>query len=369
MSRRRRDKNAASIFGDSDNQVSDKLPDVVNRAYGAPELLDADRKHIRVKNIPIDETYPDPQQPRYAVPSHLRSMWSPETTPPAKLFSIWIEDADLSDDDIVDFLSLEKEDDDYRPHADNQANRSLFTLLDVALSIKRDGLINPITVIEQQRRYFIETGERRWLAYHLLNAYDRDGDDWSKIPARIMPEFDVWRQAVENNARQDLNAIAKARQLALLIMDLHREHYGTEFEQFDSFEHEQGFYAQVADGNDYRIPRGKSDDLTNALGLSDKNQIRQYRSILRVPEDFWTYADDNDLTEYEIREAAKNDYTVTDVTLTDKDKSDTNTLRPIEHFAEKELPLLEKRLRKLNTDDRQQAIRYLEELLNKLRSD
>ena len=181
---------------------------------------------------------------------------------------------------------------------------SFLHLVELAASIRRDGLTNPITVVRKGPKYTIETGERRWLAYHLLNAYfesfgDSSEEDWSKIPARIMDEANVWRQASENNARDNLNAVSKTRQLALLLMDLlGREH----FQPFEAFEVEQDFYAQVADGNEWRIPRGSGEMLLNAIGLKNPRQLRYYRALLRMPNELWIQADDLDLTEGAIRD-------------------------------------------------------------------
>ena len=151
-----------------------------------------------------------------------------------------------------------------------------------------------------------ETGERRWLAYHILYWKFGDGDkrpdgsivNWSRIPSRIVKEVDVWRQASENNARDNLNAISRARQLSLLLMDLHGWH---NFARLDDSESEQTFYAQVADGAAWRIPRGQGERLLNAMGLSDAGQLRQYRALLRLPGDLWRRGDDEDLTEGELR--------------------------------------------------------------------
>ena len=113
-----------------------------------------------------------------------------------------------------------------------------------------------------------------------------------------MTRVDVWRQASENNARDNLNAISRARQLSLLLMDLHGWH---NFSQFDACDSEQAFYAQVADGAAWRIPRGQGERLLNAMGLSDASQLRQYRALLRLPGELWRKGDDEDLSEGELR--------------------------------------------------------------------
>jgi ParB-like chromosome segregation protein Spo0J len=179
----------------------------------------------------------------------------------------------------------------------------LIDLADLAISIRKTGLTNPITVVRMDRIYRLETGERRWLAYHLLNIYFPD-EDWNRIPAHLVDEISVWRQASENNARADLNAISRARQLAILLMDLLAER-GYEFYTFDELIEtggtEREYYAQVADGNEFRVPRGEGERLLNAMGLKNPTQIRQYRQLLRLPDEVWQEADDKNLTEGEIR--------------------------------------------------------------------
>ena len=63
------------------------------------------------------------------------------------------------------------------------------------------------------------------------------------------------------------------------------------------------FYAQVEDGNEWRIPRGQGDRLMNALGFKNKRQLRDYRALLRLDDEGWNYADDNNISEGELRHA------------------------------------------------------------------
>src|SRR5262249_5194080 len=158
-----------------------------------------------------------------------------------------------------------------------------------AASIKRDGLTNPITVVTHGATYQIETGERRWLAYQLLRWRFDTEKDWLKIPAREVDSFNIWRQASENNARADLSGIARARQLALLLMDIYSS--DVTFLPFQEFDDEQAFYAQVSDGNMYKVPPEKREIVLNAMGFRHPVQIRQYRTLLRLPAEIWSLAD------------------------------------------------------------------------------
>lgn len=361
MSNRRRDKPSANVFNESNPAPStppenNSLQAVTNRGYGGPDLVFSADKRIKINNLPIDSIYPDPQQARRAIPSQLREVWSGNPHELADFLNVWITQTRI---DIEAFFN---ESEDYeRPTKPDAVEAALLALLETALSIKRDGLINPITVVRHQEGYVIETGERRWLSYHLLRLIDAKAEKWETIPARIENQMDVWRQASENNARENLNAIARARQLALLIMDV----YGREnFQPLTSFEHEQDFYAQVEDGRTYQIPAGRSDDLVNALGLSDVGQLRQYRMLLRMPKEHWTYADDNNMTEGELREILKQGWSVTEVTV---EKEKRQKLKTWERRVKSFYDILEPRhWRKLSAKDKKEVYRETQVLLRKM---
>lgn len=291
---------------------------------------------IRVKLVDIQSIYPDPAQPRRAIPSELREKWNPNEDPFDDLIAYWFSymepDFDLEAyllDGETKRAQFSGDNEPLAPDFEptNALQASFLHLLELAASILRDGLTNPITVSRIGRDYMIETGERRWLAYQLLNLYFEDnGDvDWSKIPARILTERSVWRQATENNARQNLNAVSRARQLSILLMDIHG---WDNFEPIDDFGTEQNFYAQVGDGREWRIPRERTEQLLKAMGLTNQTQLRQYRAILRIDPLLWKFADDNDLTEYEIRQLSKKGSakSVTPVTESDQPTSLDDTL-------------------------------------------
>jgi len=316
--RKQRRESGASWAGDDGNQ-STSLQDFTAQGYG----LDL-KPSVRIVARPFDifTIRPNTTQPRRAVPSSVRLAVGDEN--PVELLEHWINQTDGVDIEGI----LDGDEDAQRPAQPDAQSANLLRVVDLAATIKRDGLTNPITVTKTtDHEHIIETGERRWLAYHLLNIH-YPGENWSEIPARTMDNLSVWRQASENNARDDLNAIGKARQLALLLMDL----YGWEqFQPIEAFDHEQDFYAQVADGEQWRVPRGAGTKILQVMGLSNTSQLRQYRAILRVPSDFWTHADDHDLTEFEIREAAKRDYTVTRVTVKKNPSRKKRFIDKIEH--------------------------------------
>lgn len=77
---------------------------------------------------------------------------------------------------------------------------------DLAESIKKEGLLQPILVRPDSKGYQIIAGERRWHACRQAGL--------KKVPVRIMPMDDVQTLRValiENLQRTDLNAIEEAR--------------------------------------------------------------------------------------------------------------------------------------------------------------
>jgi hypothetical protein len=276
------------LFGG--NPTGETQPDSASDEFrvGRPE---------KIQQIGIFEIVPDASQPRRALPSAIRAEWNGDPVNLPGLFGDWLAWVGEAFRNLImailDGQEIERPEEIEEPEI-----AALVEIATLAGSIKRDGLMNAITVAKiPGGGYQIESGERRWLAYHLL--HHTQGKPFATIPARTVERVDRWRQAAENNTRSDLNAIGKARQFAVLLMDL----IGWEqFRPFDEFEHEQGFYSQVADGEAYRIPRGAGERLVAALGLKNGQQLRAYRGLLRLPNDLWKLADDQNWPESVIRQ-------------------------------------------------------------------
>ncbi len=321
--RRRKIQDEENLLFANPNTLDAKTADAIGFGLGdlALEIAAADSEFQPIEAVSIHEIHPNSIQPRYSVPHDLTDIFALHPSNVVDIFERWIIEVQLergqNDFDIINFLLGTATDRGARAESDNGEGSAagqpasvkevaLMKLIDLAASIRRDGLTNPISLVRHDGHYEIETGERRWLAYHVLYWKFGDGDkrpngsvvNWSRIPARIVTRVDVWRQASENNARDNLNAISRARQLSLLLMDLHGWH---NFSKFDACDNEQAFYAQVADGAAWRIPRGQGERLLNAMGLSDASQLRQYRALLRLPGELWRKGDDEDLSEGELR--------------------------------------------------------------------
>jgi hypothetical protein len=327
VSKRRRERGESDddLLGSlSQNELTSpdepSLTSFANSAYGSrvgnelfPEM---NKGRVKVQSLPIDQIFPDFAQPRRALPSTVRKYWNGNVDfeSMSYLFEMWLKEVQIERKgkplDVFSYLLGDVTERAPAQLEENigQVSSSLGTLegalLRVAIlaaSIRRDGLTNPITVVQRGNVFVIETGERRWLAYHLLHLYFGDEADWLKIPARVMDALSIWRQASENNVRSDLNAIAKARQLALVIMAVYQEQ-GAKFRPFEIFKNEQAFYAQVADPIQYKIPYGKGELVLNAMGFENKSTVKRYRDLLALPPEVWTRADDYNVPESVLRQ-------------------------------------------------------------------
>lgn len=335
-SRRRRSKGTQ---GDAFNQEAGNLSDFADMLYSGgtvdEELRRLDTRQSRIKALALERIRPDPAQARRVMPTDLRARWLQAPDEIAVILNQWLDRANEEAQSrgretihVEEALKRDEDDmgtlpDDEDAPAGGPIESSFRAMLQLAASIHLHGLANPVTVVAQDEgTYQLETGERRLLAYSLLDSSPPGfvEGEWGAIPARIVEERDIWRQAAENCARQDLNAISMARQLALLLMDIYADQYT--FARYDDMPGVE-WYAQVFDSKRFPVPYGRGAELAAAMGLKSASQVRQYRQLLGLPSPVWDLADELDWTEYKLREMMKRARSVT--TVTDSVDSDSNT--------------------------------------------
>ncbi|GAB4332159.1 MAG: hypothetical protein Kow00117_16810 [Phototrophicales bacterium] len=302
------------------------MADADQALFGALAKREGMRQTIRP--ISIFNIQPDVKQPRRAVPYQVREHWSGRPKDIADLFNAWVMliDQERQEDghppfnldevlwsEAVERQGRSEDDIENAPYQAGPIENSFLKVIHLAISIRRDGLANPITVQRTPKgAYRIETGERRWLAYHVLFGYfngdagkPNERDKWENIPCIVVEDFNVWRQASENAARADLNAIGRARQFALLLMDLLAER-GVTFQDYETLVHgansDRAYYAQVVP---YRVPSGKSEMLLNGLGVAHRAAFTRCRALLELPDEVWMIGDVLDLSEDELLRLAK----------------------------------------------------------------
>jgi len=300
-------KQTPNIFGES-SSLSDEM-DIIT-GVSDPEARAKAAARVSVTGINIYSISPDKSQPRRALPIGLRYASIRTQEEATALFSEWSSSANIYGqyDAVADFYNQRDTQgndsaswDEKMPEEENAPElSSLRAIVALAASIYRSGLINPIAVVRSTNGYVIESGERRWLAHCFVHAVTGESK-FTTIPSRVFSALDRFRQASENGARENLSAISKARQLALLIM----ESTGKTYSPIEHFPHERQFYAQVADGKTHRIPNGASAEFAKIMGLKNEQSLRLIRALLTMPNECWDIADSLDMTENRIRTIAK----------------------------------------------------------------
>lgn len=151
--------------------------------------------------IPIDRIRPDPDQPRRLLPVDLAQSLATGNSP----------------FDILGQLRV-------RGERDKWIRERLEELDALARSIADDGLMQPIRVIrDDDERYRIEEGERRWWAHHILVQQGKE--QFQNIAAFVVePESTskglLRRRVAENVLRSGFTAIELARAMSKRIQEI-----------------------------------------------------------------------------------------------------------------------------------------------------
>ncbi len=306
MSKRKMlDEGRGNVFGGGKGSSLERATRELWSGSEGENALDriARTRRERLENVDIFEIQPDRTQPRRAIPAVVRGTGELNADGVGALLVRWAADTGF---DLHTWL-----DSDTEIEVSEDASAvlaSLMRLVELARSIRSQGLVNPISVVMlDDNHYRIETGERRWLAYHLLHELlpkTEEGEEdtlWRNIPARIRESFNPFRQAAENNQRSDLNAIGRARQYALLMMALYPD---TDWSPYAAFDSDRAYYAQALRYD--RAPQGKGPLLVNALGVKDRSIVTYCRRMLDMPDDLWQIADDENWTQDRILQVVGN---------------------------------------------------------------
>ena len=262
-------------------------------------------KGIRVERILLEMVRPDPVQPRRVLPERIHFKFHEDRMTPTQALRELVQIAQVSARqqgrpfaNILELLS-NPEDETEESAKLSPAEETLRDLVNLAVTIRDDGQVNPLTVIDVSqgvtRMYRIETGERRywaaWLLRDFFAGYESDGMiDCIVVPAE---NSSVFRQAKENTARKGLTAIAMARQAALLILTVHDYELPAHAVNND-------FYRQALE-LDLRGKREHTDVILSAMGGISRVHFSRYKSLLRLSDEAWELADKHNLEEWKLR--------------------------------------------------------------------
>lgn len=223
---RKRQTNAASAL------ISSVTADMLG-GYDNPESLGQDNS-LRVERILLDLVRPNPLQARRVLPDRVYQDFHAERVTPTqalrevvKLAKIAAKQNGRPFDNVLDLLGNPEDENAPEPSSLTPVEQLLRDLTNLAVTIRDDGQVNPLTVVDASdggiQKFRIETGERRywatWLLKDFIPGYQGDG----MIPCIIIPQEreSPFRQAKENTTRSGLNAVAMARQIALLLLYVH----------------------------------------------------------------------------------------------------------------------------------------------------
>jgi ParB-like chromosome segregation protein Spo0J len=262
---------------------------------------------LRVERILLDLVRPNPLQARRVLPDRVYHEFHAERMTPTQALRELVRVAKLAAkqhgrpfDNVLDLLG--------NPNDDEAADLPTLTpvealvrdLTNLAVTIRDDGQVNPLTVVDASQgmtqQFRIETGERRywatWLLRDFIPGYEGDGT----VPCIIIPQEkeSPFRQAKENTTRSGLNAVAMARQIALLLLYVH----GVEM---PSGPVKMDFYRQALE-LDLRGKREYTEAIYAALGGLSKQRFHQYKSLLRLCDEAIELADRHSIDDGRLRQ-------------------------------------------------------------------
>jgi ParB-like chromosome segregation protein Spo0J len=281
---------------------TDKLSELLSSFNG--DLLGDDLPQqfsddsIKVERILLDLVRPDPIQPRRVLPEKIHHDFHESRLTPSQALREMVQIAQVAARQrgrpFANLFELlpdpERDETDTKLTSEEELLRELVNL---AVTIRDDGQVNPITVVDVSqgatRLYRIETGERRywsaWLLRDFLPGYESDGMiDCIVVPA---DRSSVFRQAKENTARKSLSAIAMARQAALLLLTVNGY-------EIPNYAVTNDFYRQALE---LRIPRGAGEAIYSAMGGIGRMRFSQFKSLLDLSDEAINIADRHSIDE------------------------------------------------------------------------
>lgn len=285
------DRLSALIASVNEDMLGDELPQ---------HLTD---NSVKVQHILLELVRPDPIQPRRVLPDEIHQAFHANRLTPTQSLRELVQIAQVATrqrgrpfSNVLELLpDPERESDDVEVKLTPE-EELLRDLVNLAVTIRDDGQVNPITVIDVTQGvtqlFRIETGERRYWASWILRDFIQ-GEHDGMIDCIVVPgdRSSIFRQAKENTARSGLSAIAMARQAALLLLTAN---------DFDIPAHAvtNDFYRQALD---LRIPRGMGQDVYAAMGGIDKRRFSQFKDLLKLSDEALELADRHVIEERVLR--------------------------------------------------------------------
>jgi hypothetical protein len=251
---------------------------------------------LRVEKIILELVRPHPVQPRRVLPESIHQAFHQERLTPSQALRELIQLVQVAArqrsrpfTNVLELLTDSETEETEKPVELSPEETLLRDLVNLAVTIRDDGQVNPLTVVDVSegvsRLYRIETGERRYWATWLLRDFIPDVGFDGAIPCIVIPHAraSVFRQAKENTSRIGLTAIALARQVALLLLTVH----GYEIPNHPVT---NDFYRQALE-LDLLNKRQYTGQILTALGGISKMRLSQLKNLLRLSDEAFELAD------------------------------------------------------------------------------
>jgi len=255
--------------------------------FADQDSVAARRPASRIVAIPLSQILPDRYQPRPILPPEIkRAFFSGQLN--------WREAAE-------EFLRLGPVE---------RGKATIFTervqsLLNMGNTFDEHGQIKPATGAwqrsGQQPMFYLETGERRFWA-KALQAVEGEQQDEPTLEVReILGErLSRERQVIENIHAERPTAVARAREVAALILseyDMHPDMDDDSGEYPDEYE----YYREALKIKEERIRTGVWEKLSAVMGLGRSIMVRHLK-ILHMPNELLDLADIHRVSERVLRE-------------------------------------------------------------------
>ncbi|MEQ8673438.1 MAG: ParB N-terminal domain-containing protein [Aggregatilineales bacterium] len=264
---------------------------------------------VRVERILLELVRPDPIQPRRVLPEQLHYKFHNNQLTPTQSLRELVQMAQVSArqqgrpfSNVLELLPDSESESETSDHKFSPEEDTLRDLVHLAVTIRDDGQVNPLTVVDMSqgvvRQYRIETGERRYWAAWILRDFIPGYESNGMIDCIVVPAegSSVFRQAKENTARKGLTAIAMARQAALLLLTVHGYEIPNHAVNND-------FYRQALD-LDLRGKREYTEAILSAMGGIKRSYFSYYKSLLKLSDEAMELADRHNIDEKKLRSVA-----------------------------------------------------------------
>jgi len=289
-------------------RTSNLLASVTDEMLGGDLAAKLQDKTIRVERLLLELVRPHPVQPRRVLPERIHQAFHQQQLTPtqalrelAQIVQVAARQQSRPFTSVLDLLA-QPEDENETMGELSPEETLLRDLVNLAVTIRDDGQVNPLTVIDVSEGvshlYRIETGERRYWATWLLRDFIPDSNNDGTIPCIIIPlkTASVFRQAKENTSRAGLTAVAMARQTALLLLSVH----GYEIPDYPVG---NDFYRQALN-LDLLNKREYSEAVLSAMGGIGRMRFSHYKALLRLSDDAMEMADRHAIDEKKLRYVA-----------------------------------------------------------------